>query len=64
MMDWNWIKDNCTPIVKNGKTFIELTPEIYKRIYMKLGRDKEAIGRRLCEHVGLDYDDIMGGLRE
>lgn len=64
MMDWNWIKDNCNTIVKNGKTYIELTPDIYKRIHKKLGRDKEAIGRRLCEYVGFDYDEIMGGLRD
>lgn len=56
MMDWNWIKDNCKTIVRNSKTYIELTPEIYNRIYLKLGNSKEAIGRRLCEHVGLDYD--------
>ena len=58
MMDWNWIKDNCNTIVKNGKTYIELTPEIYKRIYMKLGNSKEAISRRLCEHLGFDYDSL------
>lgn len=58
MMDWNWIKDNCNVIVKQGKTYIELTPEIYNRIHLKLGNSKEAIGRRLCEHVGLDYDTI------
>lgn len=60
MMDWNWIKDNCKTIVRDGKTYIELTPEIYNRIHLKLGKDKEAVGRRLCEHVGLDYDVIMG----
>ena len=58
MMDWNWIKDNCKTIVRNGKTYIELTPEIYKRIYLKLGNSKEAIGRRLCEHFDLDYDAL------
>lgn len=39
MMDWNWIKDNCNTIVRNGKTYIELTPEMYRRIHLKLDRD-------------------------
>lgn len=58
MMDWNWIKDNCNVIVRKGKTYIELTPEIYNRIHLKLGNSKEAITRRLCEYADLDYDTI------
>ena len=60
MMDWDWIKNNCNVIVKEGKTYVELTQEIYDRIYLKLGSSREAIGRRLYEYTGLDYDQIMG----
>ena len=57
-MDWNWVKDNCNTVVRDGKTYIELTPEIYGRIYMKLGNNKKAISRRLCEYLGFDYDSL------
>ena len=65
MMDWNWIKDNCNVIVKQGKTYIELTPEIYNRIHLKLGNSKGAIGRRLCEYANLNYDMLYSeGVKE
>ena len=43
MMDWNWIKDNCNVIVRKGKMYIELTPEIYHKIHLKLDKDDKGV---------------------